>query len=324
MRPRKTNKHLPPCVYIKHGAYYYVQRGKWHPLGRDLREALLTYARLASASTSGMARLIEDAYPVICDGLADSTRKQYRIAADKLKPVLIEFAPEQVTSRDVAAIRQHFSDHPSMANRILSFLRSVFNFALDRGMVESNPCIGVKRNKEKARDRYLTDAEYLAIRSAAPSDLQPIIDMAYLTGQRIGDVLAIRLGDITPEGITFKTQKTGTRLLVQMTPDLEAAIAAARAIPRRVESLYLFKTKRGGRQYAYTTIRDMWNAATKRAGIADANLHDLRAKAITDCKRQGQDAQALGGHATEAMTLRYIRDRATVVAMGPIKVGGKA
>ena len=54
MRPRKHNKHLPPCVYIKHGAYYYVKAGRWHPLGRDLREALLTYARLASASTSGI------------------------------------------------------------------------------------------------------------------------------------------------------------------------------------------------------------------------------------------------------------------------------
>ena len=30
---------------------------------REMREALLTYARLASASTSGMAKLIEGAYP---------------------------------------------------------------------------------------------------------------------------------------------------------------------------------------------------------------------------------------------------------------------
>ena len=32
------------------------------------------------------------------------------------------------------------------------------------------------------------------------------------------------------------------------------------------------------------------------------------------------DPQALGGHTTEAMTLRYIRDRATVVAMGPTSI----
>jgi integrase len=299
MRPRKTNKHLPPCVYIKHGAYYYVKAGRWHPLGRDLREALLTYARLASAQSSGMAKLIEDAYPVICEGLADSTKRQYRIAADKLKPVLIEFAPEQVTPRDVAAIRQHFSDHPAMANRILSFLRSVFNFALDRGMVESNPCIGVKRNKEKARDRYLTDAEYLAIRNASPADLQPIIDMAYLTGQRIGDVLAIRLSDITPEGIEFRTQKTHTRLLVQMTPACRRADRCgppgsptrSRAITdckrqghdaqalgghttRRVAVPVQDETRRPALRL-HDDPKDMWNAATIRAGIADANLHDL-------------------------------------------------
>ena len=310
-------------MYQKHGAYYYVKAGRWHPLGRDLREALTQYARLSTAQTSGMVKLIEDAYPVIVRDLAENTRKQYRIAANKLAPVLIEFSPEQVTPKHVAAIRQHFSAHPAMANRILGFLRSVFHYALDRGMVESNPCIGVRRNREKPRDRYLTDAEYLAIRAAASPDLLPVIDVAYLTGQRIGDVLAIKREHISEDGISFRAQKTGARVLVTMTPDLQAAIEAAKAIPRWVASMYLFSTKRGGRPYAYTTVRDMWNRACAKAGIEDAHLHDLRAKALTDAKRQGHDAQALGGHTTEAMTLRYIRDRATVVAMGPVRVGEK-
>jgi integrase len=321
MRPRKSNRHLPPCVYLRHGSYYYVRRGRWLPLGKELREALIQYARLSTEQESGMARLIEDAYPVIVRDLAESTKRQYRIAADQLKPVLIEFSPEQVTPRHVAEIRRNFSAHPAMANRILSFLRSVFHHALDLGLVDSNPCIGVRRNREKPRDRYLTDAEYLAIRASATPDLAPIVEVAYLTGQRIGDVLAIKLADITPDGISFRAQKTGQRMLVRMTPDLAAAVAAARAIPRRVASLYLFSTKRGGRPYSYRTVHDMWTRACERAGVLDATPHDLRAKSLTDAKRQGLDPQALGGHSTEAMTLRYIRDKATVVALGPRRVG---
>jgi integrase len=87
-----------------------------------------------------------------------------------------------------------------------------------------------------------------------------------------------------------------------------------------VASLYLFSTKRGGRPYSYRTVHDMWARACERAGVADATPHDLRAKSLTDAKRQGLDPQALGGHSTEAMTLRYIRDKATVVALGPRRV----
>jgi len=41
MRPRKTDPHLPPRVYRRHGRYYYVVNGKWHPLSRDLDESLI-------------------------------------------------------------------------------------------------------------------------------------------------------------------------------------------------------------------------------------------------------------------------------------------
>ena len=45
--------------------------------------------------------------------------------------------------------------------------------------------------------------------------------------------------------------------------------------------------------------------------------NDLRAKSLTDAKKQGKNAQALGGHASETMTLRYIRNRETIVASSP-------
>ncbi len=35
MRPRKKDRHLPPCMYIKHGAYYLVRKGKWERLDKD-------------------------------------------------------------------------------------------------------------------------------------------------------------------------------------------------------------------------------------------------------------------------------------------------
>ncbi|WP_017941677.1 tyrosine-type recombinase/integrase [Thioalkalivibrio sp. ALE6] len=317
MRPRKNNRHLPPCVYEKHGAFWYVKKGKWTRLGNDLHAALVEYARLSAAQGSGMPALIDRAWPEITRDLKPSTVKQYRYAADELKRVLVEFEPGQVTPRVVAEIRQHYAATPNMANRIISFLRNVMHYAVENQIIEANPCVGVRRLKEKRRDRYLTDAEYRAIRAAGSDNLRPIIDICYLTGQRINDILGIRLADITDEGIRFTQQKTGARLLIEMTDDLRAAINEAKALRRSVRGLTLFCTMRGGRRYSYATVRDMWHTACQRAGVDDAHLHDLRAKAITDAKNQGLDPQALSGHTTEAMTNRYIRARDTVRAKPP-------
>jgi len=39
-------RHLPACVYRRHGAYWYVKGGKWTRLGAELPEALSNYAGL--------------------------------------------------------------------------------------------------------------------------------------------------------------------------------------------------------------------------------------------------------------------------------------
>ena len=49
--------------------------------------------------------------------------------------------------------------------------------------------------------------------------------------------------------------------------------------------------------------------AREKAGLDNVRIHDLRAKSLTDTKKQGNDAQKLGGHADPRMTERYIRAR---------------
>ena len=39
---------MPPCVYKKHGAYYYVKNNRWLRLSEDKTEALKAYANIAS------------------------------------------------------------------------------------------------------------------------------------------------------------------------------------------------------------------------------------------------------------------------------------
>jgi integrase len=315
-RTRKKDRHLPACVYLKHGAYWYVQKGRWTRLGADLQTALAEYARLRERPKGGMVALIDDALAHMKPKLAKSTIEQYEVAAKKLREILAEFAPEQVKPKHVAAIKVALRDHPNMANRCLSVLRSVFALAVEWQLVESNPCVGIKRHVEAKRDRYITDEELAAIRAAGSPRFQCMVDLLYLTGQRVSDVLAIRLADLTAEGIRFKQGKTGAKLLVAWTPELRAVVERTKGLGGNIRALTLFYTRRGGVP-AYTTVRDQWDAACKAAGVEGAHIHDIRAKSLTDAKRQGLNPTALAGHTSAAMTERYIRARETPVVQGP-------
>lgn len=197
MRPRKTDRHLPPCVYFKHGQFWHVKAGKWHALGSDLSDALAAYARRVDVVRGSMPEVIDralKAHFAAKPRLAENTKTQYLLCAGELKTALQEFSPSQVKSTHVAKIKAAGAKTPNMTNRRLSVLRIVFNYAVEWGEAESNPCVGVKRHEEGKRDRYITDDEFWAIYTHAGDRLKVIMDLQYLTGQRINDVLTMPRG----------------------------------------------------------------------------------------------------------------------------------
>lgn len=320
MRPRKKDRHLPKCMYQKHGAYYLVRKGKWERLDTDYQAALLAYAKLTtSANRGGMPELIEKAlaHHIKVKKLAANTVEQYEAAAAKLCDIFAEFEPREVLPRHVAAVKMDLSATPNWANRVLSFLRVVFGYALEWQLVDSNPCTGIKRHEESKRDRYITDREFQALMAHCSDYMRVIFEMCYLTGQRIGDVLAIRLADISPAGIEFRQQKTGAKLIVTMTSDIQDVIDRAKALPRKVRGLTLFCTRGGGKPVSYATVKDAFAKARAAAGIEDVKIHDLRAKSLTDADGEGKDAQKLGGHTDSRMTARYLRGKKPTTAQAP-------
>ena len=117
MRPRKKDRHLPACMYHKHGAYYLVRKGKWERLGEDYQASLLEYARkTCQANTGGMAALVDKAlkHHVKIKKLAPNTVAQYEIAAERLKDIFAEFEPEQVLPKHIAAVKVDLAGTPNM------------------------------------------------------------------------------------------------------------------------------------------------------------------------------------------------------------------
>lgn len=316
-RPRKHNRHLPPRVYLRHGAYYYVSGGRWTRLGTTLADALAQYAILhEGGSKGGMRALIEASREHVMRGVAKSTQVQYGKALRELAEVWAEFDPRQVTPRHVAQMVHRMASRPMWANQCLTVLRKVFEYGLIAGACDSNPAREIKPHTGRKRGRIITPAELRAIYAHADERLRIIIDLLIRTGQRVSDVLAIKRSDLTDDGIAFRQMKTKARVTVPWTPELRAVVDRARKAQGNVATLTLLRS-RYGRTPGYAIIRRDWVEACKAAKVADANLHDLRALAAMTARRQGLDAQKLLGHTSPTQTARYLRELEAVLAEGP-------
>lgn len=317
-RPRKAKGPYPPCFYQKHGAFYLVRANKWTRLGSDLSLALAEYGQLMQgAKLGGMPKAIEDFYAALPARLSKSTKQQYRYAADVLKRKLQQFEPGEVKAKHVASIKQSMAETPNMANRVLSFLRQVCADLVERQIIDTNPCVGVARMAEAKRKRLLSDEEWAAIHEKAGPRLRVIMELQYLTGQRISDVLKIRKNQLTDEGVVFEQQKTGARLLVRWSPDLKRTVEAAKALGADLPPTLTLMRGKYGKAPDYRSVLLQWNEACEAANVTDARLNDGRARSATTAKRQGKNAQALLGHTSSGNTARYLRDRETPEVDGP-------
>ena len=311
-RRRRSQLDLPPRMHMKSGTYYYVTTSlprKWISLGKDLSAARKMWAQIEAGldhSTSLSMLIDEWTETEAYTGLSLNTRRVYKSAIKQIKAVFADFS-------SVVEIRPHhiaswLDEHDSkvMANTGKSILSNVLAIAVRRGLIDRNPANEVDNLTVKRRTRYLTDEEYLAIRSCAHPVLAAAMDLSYATGSRIGDVLEIHLSHISAEGLLVRQEKTGKLQLFSRNPALDKAIDNARAIPRAVRGMFLLCTERG-KKYQYAVLNRLWIEARTAADVEDAQFRDIRAKSATDAKRGGQDYQAILGHTTKAMSDSYIK-----------------
>jgi integrase len=316
-RTRTVNKTLPPHLHKKGATYYYVAlvlgKRKWTRLSDNYGEALAKWAALeghhATGSTVGdaLTRYLREIVPT----KAPKTQEEYTRQIGKLRAVFGDMKLDNVRGMDIAQYLDQ-SAAKVAANREIAVLSSVFKYAIRWGWTERNPTREVGRNTERERTRYLEDAELVQLREAADDQLKAVIDLAYLTGMRKGDLLTLRLADLTDAGIRVTQGKTGKAQLFQWSPALTEVVERAKKLKRRATSLYVFAS-RDGTPYSVSGFNSIWRRLKERAGLGDADVHfhDIRAKSLTDAKEKGgiDYAKLLAGHASVVMTERYIRAR---------------
>lgn len=296
-------------------AYYYVTNStprKWIPLGNDLHQARLKWAELErepiDTQDKTFAVIAERYRREVLNQKAQRTQRDYREALERLVSVFGHVPIDAITPQDVREYMNRRGEKARVrANREKAMLSTLYNHAREWGYTTAaNPCAGVKGFKEAGRDRYVEDAEYLAVWQAASAPIQDAMDIAYLTGQRPADVLKMRRADIR-DGYLWVTQnKTGQKLRVEIIGTLKTVLDRVLSRPRAASGLSLIQNDKG-QPLSISELRGGFDRAREIAGVS-FQFRDLRAKAATDTEDL-HHAQKLLGHTTRAMTEHYTRKR---------------
>lgn len=350
-RKRTSNLGLPVGMRIvKRGdkTYYYLEVGrsdagkrKLKSLGQDYIGALREYADLmqtCSGPVVTVPELLNKWNMATCTSRTPGTRKDINWAIPNLVTFFANPAPAPLDAVQPQHIAQYLDwrakTAPVRANREVAWLSAAWNWGRERGITDrANPCAGVRRNKESGRDIYVEDDEMAAIMAHADEPLRYAIMLAYLTGQRPGDMRRMDESDIRDGHLLVQQAKTGAKLRIGVVGELAELIESIKEFKRRVgaTSVALLVDERGysmGRSQMIGRFRKARAKAAQAAGensklvakIMQAQMRDFRAKAATD-KREaaGLDgAQRLLGHSTQEMTEHYTRQRKGT-SVSPVK-----
>jgi integrase len=307
---------------FKHGAYYHVNRfGKWTRLGTDEPTAVAACQQLSSVQypLGTIGYLIERYMQEVVPGKAPRTQKDNQAEHKILLAHFGNKPVEGLEAGDVGAyLRSRAKDGAAIrGNRERALLSHIFTMAMEWKLAKYNPCLGVRRNPEHGRSRYISDAEFDAVLGIANPVVRDIMQIGVATALRISDILEIEVTDITPEGIMCEPNKTmrshpGKTLLIKMSPTMEEVVA--RRLPDC--AAYLFERHDGKRRVPYSYkifgrmfARTVTKALSTKLIKESFTFHDIRAKALTDASRMGMNAQLLAGHSNPMMTARYIKRR---------------
>jgi len=202
---------------------------------RAARDAL-TFGRLAGEYLTLHAKLHKRSWK----------EDERQLEADLL-PKWKHRAAADITRRDVRELldRKMTSGSPVAANRLRALVSKIFNFAIERELVEHSPVVGVpKPAKESSRERVLTEDEIRRVWEACATQNPYVCGwfrLRLVTGQRGGELLRMRWRDIddasgfwTIPGEWVKN-KTGHRVYLN-----ETARMILDSIPRQPGDSWVF------------------------------------------------------------------------------------
>lgn len=243
-------------------------------------------------------------------------------------------------------------------NRNRATLHLLWEFAIDNDKALVNPVTRIPLISEKAKARktdYWSDPAsietYIAGSYAESQTQGTLAEILLWSGLRIGEALALQLGDLEfsaqrliirrtlerDADIVVERTKGGGERMVPMFPRLKSALLAhVSTLPMRSAKDFLLQ-REGGKYLSYWTVQDAHERVIENTGLKRLTIHDLRRCFASNAERAGfgrGDVQRMLGHALITTTETYVRkdvsewlERAERVGFGVsekvVSIGGR-
>jgi integrase len=133
------------------------------------------------------------------------------------------------------------------------------------------------------------------------------LDLALYTGQRLGDIIAMRWNQIHDGGIEVTQEKTGAKIWIPLHQNLQATLNGLNN--KNFDATILLSVT--GLPYKTDHFKHEFKDATRKAGLPDDLVfHGLRKTAAVIMAEAGcttEQIKAITGHRTDSMAAYYAR-----------------
>jgi integrase len=244
--------------------------------------------------------------------LSNSRNQQtiYRMYLSKWSDKKISY----ITSNHIRELHQQIGRDVGLvrANHVHALIRSMYNRAIEWGWNKPNPAYGVKRFKERSRERFLSTQEMRCFLDALAKEPHEVVRdylyMSLFTGARKGNVEAMRWQDIdliSAQWVIPMTKNGKPHII----PLVEPALEILKRRKAQTNSPWVFAVSRGKSGHLKNPWY-IWSEVLKRAGITNLRIHDLRRTLGSWQAALGANSYVIGkslGHTSPQSTAIYAR-----------------
>jgi len=262
--------------------------------------------------------------------LTPATLSTYRRRLDaQIAPTFGDWPIDRITP---AAVRTWYAattkTGATTAAQAYRLLHAILATAVADGDLLRNPCQIKGAGQPATEERPLVDRDQVeALARAMPADLTAFVLLAFWGGLRLGELLALEVGDLHLEpqrgtGVVrvARQQQDVDRVTVVTAPKVgsartvhlpaQAVTALAEHLAPRgplLPSARVFTRTSGGVLHGYDVHR-YWRRARLEVGLPKARVHDLRHAGLTLAAQSGAtlaEVMRRAGHTTSRAALLY-------------------
>ncbi|MBL8642635.1 MAG: tyrosine-type recombinase/integrase [Rhodospirillaceae bacterium] len=238
---------------------------------------------------------------------AAGTKRNRRALLDAMRCLWGDLPAGKISRGAALDYRDTLSKRPRTANYAMQTLRRVFNFGIDRGLVDKNPAARPGKLKEGEGFKPWPDAAILKYRETHADDEMRLmaLEIGLCTGQRRGDAIKMSRAHLDGNLIHVRQSKTSERLWVPLHFRLKARIDA---MPKR----FMLLENSRGKPFTADHFSHWFQDGLKDAELTGLTFHGLRTTAAAHLSEAGCSSAEIAsilGHRTLAMIERYTRDR---------------